>query len=106
MLTRAPFILTNTAPDTGTLSVRKLLRILVYRASLKLPVQKGPGFYALSVPFTVKSGRRVRVDNLVCLSSDAVNDDYVPEVTPAVEMEAASVYINDPSHLPSDLESY
>lgn len=69
------------------------------------PSRKGPGFYALSVPFTVKSGRSVRVDNLVCLSSDAVNDDYVPEVTPAVEMEAASVYISDPSHLPSDLES-
>ncbi len=69
------------------------------------PSRKGPGFFAMSIPFSVKAGASVRADNLTCLSSDAVNEDFIPDVTPAVEAEAVADYISDPANLASDLKS-
>ena len=68
------------------------------------PSRKGPGFFALSVPFTVKAGGAVRADNLTCMSSDAVNEGFIPDVTPVAEMEAVCAYISCAANLPKDLE--
>jgi len=51
------------------------------------PSRKGPGFFALSTPFTVKANSAVRADNFTCLSSDAVNDDFVEDETAREELE-------------------
>ena len=69
------------------------------------PSRKGPGFFAMSIPFTVKAGSKVRADNLTCLSSDAVNDDFIPDVTPGIEAEAVAAYIADKDNLVNDLKS-
>ena len=51
------------------------------------PSRKGPGFFAVSTPFSIANGESVRADNFTCLSSDAVNENYVVDVTSKVEAE-------------------
>ncbi len=85
---------------SGSLEDPEFIAPLACRAS-----RKGPGFFALSAPFTVKAGGTVRVDSFTCLSSDAVNKDFVVEQTPAVEMEAVCDYYSDPAKLEADLEA-
>ncbi|MBQ2606027.1 MAG: glycosyl transferase, partial [Clostridiales bacterium] len=85
---------------SGSLENPEFIAPLACRAS-----RKGPGFFALSAPFTVKAGGTVRVDSFTCLSSDAVNKDFVVEQTPAVEMEAVCDYYSDPAKLEADLEA-
>ncbi|MCR4689054.1 MAG: glycosyl transferase [Saccharofermentans sp.] len=69
------------------------------------PSRKGPGFFAMSIPFTVKAGAAVRADNITCLSSDAVNKEFLADVTPGVEAEAVAAYISDKKNLEADLKS-
>ena len=68
------------------------------------PSRKGPGFFATSTPFTVKANGAVRVDNITCLSSDCVNENYVVDKTPAEEAEAVANYIKNPDNLAKDLQ--
>ena len=68
------------------------------------PSRKGPGFFATSTPFTVKANGAVRVDNVTCLSSDCVNENFVVDKTPAEEAEAVANYIKDPANLEKDLQ--
>ena len=68
------------------------------------PSRKGPGFFATSTPFTVKANGTVRVDNITCLSSDCVNENFVVDKTPAEEAEAVANYIKDPANLAKDLQ--
>ena len=75
----------------------------IYPLSSK-PSRKGPGFFATSTPFSIKAGASVRADSVTCLSSDCVNDKYVPDETPAKEIEAVVNYISDRANLTKDLQ--
>ncbi len=68
------------------------------------PSRKGPGFYALATEFTVKANSSVRADNFTCLSSDAVNDDYVVDETVKVEIAKVIETYSDKSKLPAALD--
>lgn len=83
----------------GTLSDPEFISHLSCRPSLK-----GPGFFALATPFTVKAGASVRADNFTCLSSDAVNKNFVDEVTMKEELAALIEAYSDSSKLPSMLD--
>lgn len=61
--------------------------------------RKGPGFFALASSFSVKAGATTRVDNFTCLSSDAVNDAFVPDETINGEIEALIAKYSDPAAL-------
>ena len=84
---------------SGTLEKPEFIYPLASR-----PSRKGPGFFATSTPFTVKANGKVRVDNVTCLSSDCVNEEYVVDKTPALEVEAVADYIKDPANLARDLQ--
>ena len=66
--------------------------------------RKGPGFFALSAPFTVASGAKVQIDNLTCLSSDCVNPNYKEDITMQEELEAVIARFSDAKALPSCLD--
>ena len=66
--------------------------------------RKGPGFFAVSAPFTVNGGAKVQVDNFTCLSSDCVNPDYKEDITMQEEMEALIAAFTDASALPKALD--
>ena len=66
--------------------------------------RKGPGFFALSAPFTVKVGDKVQIDNFTCLSSDCVNENYKEDITMQEELEALIARFTDASALPSCLD--
>jgi len=70
------------------------------------PSRKGPGFYALSTPFTVKAGSSARADNFTCCSSDAVNKNYIEEEeeTVRVELDALIKKFSDKAVLPGELQ--
>ncbi len=68
------------------------------------PSRKGPGFYALATEFTVKANSSVRADNFTCLSSDAVNDNYVVDETVKVEIAKVIETYSDKSKLPAALD--
>lgn len=68
------------------------------------PSRKGPGFFALATPFTVKAGTTVRADNFTCLSSDAVNPNFEDEVTMKEELSAIIAKYSDKDVLPKVLE--
>lgn len=63
--------------------------------------RKGPGFFALATCFSVKNGATIRVDNFTCLSSDAVNEGFVPDETINTEIEALLEKYSDASMLPA-----
>lgn len=85
----------------GSLEKPQYLAILPSR-----PSRKGPGFYALATPFTVKAGGSARADNFTCCSSDAVNKNYVveEEETVRVELDALIKKFSDKSVLPAELQ--
>ncbi|MBO4604526.1 MAG: glycosyl transferase [Clostridiales bacterium] len=66
------------------------------------PSRKGPGFFAVSTPFALKAGEKVRADNFTCLSSDAVNSDYVVDKTCKVEAEKLIECYKDEAALAAD----
>ena len=66
--------------------------------------RKGPGFFALSAPFTVKAGDKVQIDNFTCLSSDCVNENYKEDITMQEELEALIARFTDAKALPSCLD--
>ena len=68
------------------------------------PSRKGPGFFALATPFTVKAGTSVRADNFTCLTADVLNDDYVEDETVKTEISALIDCYSDPKALPSALD--
>ncbi len=65
--------------------------------------RKGPGFFALSAPFTVSSGAKVQIDNFTCLSSDCVNPDYKEDITMKEELSALVARFMDAKALPESL---
>ncbi|MBP5260785.1 MAG: glycosyl transferase [Clostridiales bacterium] len=69
------------------------------------PSRKGPGFFALATEFTVKAGGKVRADDLTCLSSDAVNDDFEFDVTMKEELERVINRYKDINAIEEDLAS-
>lgn len=86
---------------SGSLEKPQYLTVLPSR-----PSRKGPGFYALATPFTVKAGSSVRADNFTCCSSDAVNENYIAEEeeTVRVELDALIKKFSDKSVLPGELQ--
>ncbi|MBQ2509513.1 MAG: hypothetical protein II529_01690, partial [Erysipelotrichaceae bacterium] len=66
--------------------------------------RKGPGFFAVSAPFTAKAGSKVQVDNFTCLSSDCVNENYKEDITMQEELEALIARFTDASALPACLD--
>ena len=83
----------------GTLEKRQFAAVLSNSHS-----RKGPGFFALSAPFTVKAGDKVQIDNFTCLSSDCVNENYKEDITMQEELEALIARFTDASALPSCLD--
>ncbi|MBO4242598.1 MAG: glycosyl transferase [Clostridiales bacterium] len=69
------------------------------------PSRKGPGFFGLATEFTVKAGGSVRADDLTCLSSDAVNDDFEFDVTMKEELARVIERYSDPKAMEEDLTS-
>jgi len=69
------------------------------------PSRKGPGFFALATEFTVKAGGKVRADDLTCLSSDAVNDDFEVDVTMREELARVIERYSDFDAIEEDLAS-
>ena len=66
--------------------------------------RKGPGFFALSAPFTVAAGAKVQIDNFTCLSSDCVNENYKEDITMQEELEALIARFTDAKALPECLD--
>ncbi|MBP5492460.1 MAG: glycosyl transferase [Clostridiales bacterium] len=66
--------------------------------------RKGPGFFALSAPFTAAAGAKVQVDNFTCLTSDCVNTNYKEDITMQEELDALVARFMDASALPSCLD--
>ncbi len=83
---------------SGTIAKPQFISHLMDR-----PSRKGPGFFALATPFTVKAGCSVRADNFTCLSSDAVNDKFEDEVTMKEELAALIEKFSDEKALPAEL---
>ncbi len=67
------------------------------------PSRKGPGFFAVAAPFTVKAGAKVQIDNFTCLTSDVLNKDFEDDVTIKDEISAVIERFSDPSALPAEL---
>ncbi|MBR3533234.1 MAG: glycosyl transferase [Clostridiales bacterium] len=80
----------------GTLSDPEFISYLADRHS-----RKGPGFFALATPFTVKAGSSVRADNFTCLTTDVLNDDYVEDETVKTEILALIDRYSDRDALPA-----
>ncbi|NLT12384.1 MAG: glycosyl transferase [Clostridiaceae bacterium] len=68
------------------------------------PSRKGPGFFALSAPMLIQPGKEIRADHFTCLSSDAVNDDYLEDETMLQELDVLLTRFKDPSKLPQTLK--
>lgn len=83
---------------SGTLERPEHLEHLSCRHS-----RKGPGFFALSAPFSVAAGGSVRADQFVCLSTDAVNPDFTEDVTVQEELSALLRAYQSPEALPETL---
>ena len=79
----------------GTLAKPEFISCLMDRQS-----RKGPGFFALATPFTVKAGGSVRADNFTCLTSDVLNEAYEEDETAKKEIAALIDYYSDESALP------
>ncbi|MCR5060312.1 MAG: glycosyl transferase [Saccharofermentans sp.] len=69
------------------------------------PSRKGPGFFALATPFTVKAGGSVRADDLTCLTSDAVNEDFKVDITMREELAKVIERYSDTNAMEEDLQS-
>ena len=83
---------------SGTLENPEHLEHLACRHS-----RKGPGFFALSAPLSVSAGNSVRADQFVCLSTDAVNPDFVENQTVQDELTALLSAYSRPEALPETL---
>lgn len=83
---------------SGTLENPEHLEHLACRHS-----RKGPGFFALSAPFTVSAGSTVRADQFVCLSTDAVNPDFTENQTVQDELSSLLAEYSRPEALPETL---
>lgn len=83
---------------SGTLENPEYLEHLACRHS-----RKGPGFFALSAPFSVPAGGSVRADQFVCLSTDVVNPDFTEDVTVREELAALLSAYQSPEALPETL---
>ena len=85
---------------SGTLARPEYLARLSNRQT-----RKGPGFFALSAPFTVPARGTVTADHFTCLSSDVVNPDFREDETVKKELSALIGRYTDPDALPRVLES-
>lgn len=83
---------------SGTLENPEHLEHLACRHS-----RKGPGFFALSAPFSVSAGGSVRADQFVCLSTDAVNPGFTEDVTVQSEISALLDAYERPEALPETI---
>lgn len=61
--------------------------------------RKGPGFFALATEVFVKASSKAQLDSFACLSSDAINKSFVPDVTVLGELEALISKYSDRSAL-------
>jgi len=85
---------------SGTLEYPEKLSSLSNRHS-----RKGPGFFAMSTPFTVPARGTVTADHFTCLSSDVVNTDFKDDETVLAELGALISRFEDPAALPGVLAS-
>ncbi len=83
---------------SGTLEHPENLSYLSDRHS-----RKGPGFFALSTPFSIRSGAAASVNQFVSLSSDILNPDFRDEVTVQSEIKELITRFSDPKALPAVL---
>jgi len=67
--------------------------------------RKGPGFFAMSAPFTVPAHGNITADHFTCLTSDVVNADFREDETVKQELSALIARYRDPLALPGTLES-
>jgi len=67
--------------------------------------RKGPGFFAMSAPFSVPSHDKITVDHYTCLSSDAVNTDFREDETVKTELAALINRFKDPEALTEALKT-
>jgi hypothetical protein len=67
--------------------------------------RKGPGFFALSAPFTVAAHGKISADHFTCLSSDAVDPGFTEDETVKHELSALISRYRHPSALADVLES-
>ncbi len=65
--------------------------------------RKGPAFFAVSTPITVKAGSRVQVDNLTCLTSEKLDPAYKGIETMKRDVAAVNAFLKDENSLPSTL---
>ena len=84
---------------SGTLAAPEHLAFLSNRHS-----RKGPGFFAMSAPVSIRSKQTVTADQFVCLSSDAINKEFVESETVKAEIVALLNRFNDPAALPQVLK--
>ncbi|MEI8198843.1 MAG: glycosyl transferase [Eubacteriales bacterium] len=67
--------------------------------------RKGPGFFAMSAPFSVPSHGCISADHFTCLTSDAVNSDFREDETVKTELAALISRYQDPEALPKALKT-
>ena len=84
---------------SGTLAAPQRLAFLSNRHS-----RKGPGFFALSAPVSLRAHQTATVDQFVCLSSDVMNKNYVENESVKAEIAALLARFQDPSALPQTLQ--
>ncbi len=84
---------------SGTLAAPQRLSFLSNRHS-----RKGPGFFALSAPVSLRAYQTAAVDQFVCLSSDVMNKNYIESETVKAEMAALLSRFQDPAALPQTLQ--
>ncbi len=66
-------------------------------------LRKGPPFFAVSTPVTVRSGATVQVDNLTCLTSDKLDPDYRGMETLQENVLTVNAFLQDKNSLPDTL---
>ena len=67
--------------------------------------RKGPGFFALSTPFTVAAHGKISAEHFTCLSSDVVNSEFKEDETVKSELTALISRYRQPGALSKELEA-
>ena len=67
--------------------------------------RKGPGFFALSTPFSVPAHGKIAADQFACLTSDVVNPDFQEDETLKSELAALVKSFKNPDALPKALQT-
>lgn len=68
-------------------------------------VRKGPAFFAVSIPFVLKTDENAQIDNLTCLTSEKDHlKDYKAHETMLEEIKTVNEFLSDKSSLPNAVE--